>query len=76
VGAARAQHLSDVEVEVDAEWLNTYLPSFQIPFTNTSFIMLIINTYSVFPLKNLCSIQKFNNKFFWFHINVFSWKSL
>jgi hypothetical protein len=25
VGAARAQHLSDVEVEVDAEWLNTYL---------------------------------------------------
>jgi 5-methylcytosine-specific restriction endonuclease McrA len=24
VGAARAQHLSDVEVEVDAEWLNTY----------------------------------------------------
>jgi hypothetical protein len=24
VGAARAQHLSDVKVEVDAEWLNTY----------------------------------------------------
>jgi hypothetical protein len=36
VGAARAQHLSDVEVEVDAEWLNTY-KSFIQEFKNYHF---------------------------------------